>query len=395
VVDDDLVVRHVVAPSLIPARASYGADWRKINASPVRRAALANRRLESFSDRFVVPIRFPRDQEAALRAIGGSLAAALLTLMFPVAAGAQPSPPAQPAAPAASSIDGDSVVVSELVVNAPLLGPALWKVSRGESEVVILGGLTPLPHVQTWNSARLERALDQSSELLVPPSGRIPALEAAGFAIRALAVRQPLGRTLEASLPPDLKARFVAERESLGLGPKAYAHWKPAAAGFLLIGDFRRKTGLSNEKPASTVVHMADAHHIRVRRVASYHLGALFSSATRLNKDQQNACLAYELDAIDAERASARAAAEAWSKGDLAGARVGASGPILDRCAALLSSYGAVLEEGTADFTRAIDEALRRPGKAVAVIDLRYLVRANGVLDRLKAEGATISVPRE
>jgi hypothetical protein len=318
--------------------------------------------------------------------------AALAAAGLALAANAQAPPAAEPA-PAAA--DGDSVVVSELTVTAPLLGPALWKVSHGDSEVVILGGLTPLPHVQTWSSPRLEHALDQSSELLAPPSGRIPAIEAAGFAIRALAVRQPLGRTLEPSLPPDLRARFVAERESLGLGPGAYAHWKPAAAGFLLIGDFRRKTGLSNEKPASTVAHMADARHVRVRRVANYHLGALFTSLTRLGEKQQNACLAYELDAIDLEKANARAAAAAWSTGDLKGARAGSSGPVLDRCAALLSSYGAVLEEGTADFTRAIEDALKRPGKAVAVIDLRYLLRANGVLDRLQAEGATISVPKE
>lgn len=326
--------------------------------------------------------------------VAAGILAALALAGGPMARAQPPiPPPLAAAAPAAT--DGDSVVVSELIVNAPLLGPALWKVTRGDSEVVVLGGLTPLPHIQTWDSGRLERILDRSSELLVPPSGRIPALQAAGFALRALAVRQPLGRSLETSLPPTLRDRFVATRESLGLGPKAYAHWKPAAAGFLLIGDFRRKTGLSNEKPASTVVHMADARHIKVRRVVNYHLGELFTSLTRLSPEQQNACLTDELDAIDFERAHAKAGAEAWAHGDLAGARAAGSGPILDRCAALLSSYGAVLERGTADFTAAIEDALKRPGKAVAVIDLRYLVRANGVLDRLKAAGATISVPKE
>jgi hypothetical protein len=330
-------------------------------------------------------------------AIGWILAGILLAGAGAAYAQTPPPPPAAPInlSPAPSAAEGDSTVVAELTVTAPLLGPALWKVSRGDSEVVILGGLTPLPHVQTWDSSRLERALAQSNVLLVPPSGRIPVIEAAGFALRALAVRQPLGRSLETSLPPALRARFIAERESLGLGPKAYAHWKPAAAGFLLIGDFRRKTGLSNEKPASTVVHMADARHVRVKRVTSYHLGELFTSLTRLSPEQQNACLADELDAIDFERAHARTSAEAWAKGDAIAARAGSSGPILDRCAALLSSYGAVLERGTADFTAAIQDELKRPGKAVAVIDLRYLLRANGVLDRLQASGATITVPKD
>ena len=52
-----------------------------------------------------------------------------------------------------------------------------------------------------------------------------------------------------------------------------------------------------------------------------------------------------------------------------------------------------MLERGTADFTAAIEAELNHPGKAVAVIDLRYLLRANGVLDRLKAQGDTITVP--
>ncbi len=330
-----------------------------------------------------------------MKRIGGFCVVLAALALGSGAALAQTPPSAAPPPQAPGEAEGDSVVVAELVVNAPLLGPALWKVSRGDSEVFILGGLTPLPHVQTWDDGRLDRALAQSNVLLVPPSGRIPVIEAAGFAVRALAVRQPLGRTLEGSLPPTLRDRFVAERTALGLGPKAYAHWKPAAAGFLLIGDFRRKTGLSNEKPASTVVHMADARHVRVKRVTSYHLGELFTSLTRLGNDQQNACLADELDAIDFERAHAKSAAEAWSRGDAQAARAGNSGPILDRCAALLSSYGAVLERGTADFTAAIEDELKHPGKAVAVIDLRYLLRANGVLDRLQADGATISVPRE
>jgi hypothetical protein len=330
------------------------------------------------------------------RAGANGIRIAVLAACVALAGPASAQPPAPvPAPPAANESDGDSVVVAELTVNAPLLGPALWKVARGDSEVFILGGLTPLPHIQTWDTGRLERALGQSSELLVPPSGRVPLLSAAGFAIRALAVRQPLGRTLEPSLPPALRDRFVAERQAFGLKPDAYAHWKPAVAGFLLIGDARRKLGLSNEKPASTVVHLADARRIRVKRVGDFRLGALFTSLTKLSTDQQYACLADELDAIDAERAYARPAALAWSRGDLAGARVGSSGPILDRCAALLSSYNAVLERGTADFTAAIEDSLKRPGKAVAVIDLRYLLRANGVLDRLKAAGATITVPKE
>jgi hypothetical protein len=40
-----------------------------------------------------------------------------------------------------------------------------------------------------------------------------------------------------------------------------------------------------------------------------------------------------------------------------------------------------------------LNEALNRPGVTIAVVDLAFLLPANGVLDRLKASGATITSP--
>ena len=42
-----------------------------------------------------------------------------------------------------------------------------------------------------------------------------------------------------------------------------------------------------------------------------------------------------------------------------------------------------------------IHAALNRPGRSVAVIDLTFLLRRNGVLDRLKAEGDQVTVPTD
>ena len=65
----------------------------------------------------------------------------------------------------------------------------------------------------------------------------------------------------------------------------------------------------------------------------------------------------------------------------------------MTQCLEDLPSIQALTERGTADAVTAIDEALSRPGKTVALVDLTYLDRTNGLLDRLKARGATISVP--
>ena len=73
--------------------------------------------------------------------------------------------------------------------------------------------------------------------------------------------------------------------------------------------------------------------------------------------------------------------------------RASYAAPPLEKCLQQVPSVAALIERGTADSARAIGEQLARPGKAVAVVDLNYLLRPNGVLDRLKAQGATVTVP--
>jgi len=55
----------------------------------------------------------------------------------------------------------------------------------------------------------------------------------------------------------------------------------------------------------------------------------------------------------------------------------------------------ALLNEQIGQSAQALTEALSRGGVTVAVVDLAFLLPANGVLDRLKAGGATVTSPAE
>jgi hypothetical protein len=291
-----------------------------------------------------------------------------------------------------------SAVVEELVIEGRPLGPALWKVRRGEAEVVVLGGLAPLPHQLKWTSPRLERALGVADLLLVPPQGRPRVTDLPAMTLRVASLRRGLGQRLEPNLSPALRARFAQTRELIGKGPGRYDRWKPAIAGFMLLADFREHEGLSTGKPATTVQRMARAQRgrrLKIEPMADIHLGAMVKSAASLTPAQHEACLTAALNDIEAEAARARTAAQAWAIGDLARVRANASVDLLDRCLLQLPSLTSLLEQDTAQSVRSIDQALSRPGTTVAIIDLRLLLRANGVLDRLKAKGAEISVPRD
>lgn len=303
-------------------------------------------------------------------------------------------PPPVELTPGSTAPDG-STVVSELDVFARYPGPALWTVSRGDSQVVILGGLTPLPHLLDWNTIRVEHALEGASALLLPPRPQLGLWDFVRLKLESGRYRLPGKATLDSTLPAAAVARFHAIAASIHQPLDKYEHWKPAVAGFMLLSDFRRAVGFSEAKPASTVVKLAKAKGVPVRYAGEFKVAPMLQSVAALSPASNQACFEAALADIGRESSHARAAAKAWSNGDLKGVRGNYTPSVLDGCLLQVRSFQALIDRGTADGVQAIDEALGRPGKTVAVIDLSYLLRPNGLLDRLKAQGAQIGVPRE
>jgi hypothetical protein len=317
------------------------------------------------------------------------------SLLFLVLAGgmsrdraqAQIVPPSPPA-------EDDSSVVTELApVQVNLPGPALWRVSRGDSQVIILGFVRPLPHGLDWPKGRLLHALDGAHALLVPPEPTLGVLDTVGLLLSLGRLQNPQGRTLAQVLAPgDYQAYAQAVARS-HLPAKHYDRYKPVVAGAALIGDVRRAEGLSSEKPVSTVQRMARQLHVRIQPMGRLKAAPLLRIVVSLDDGHGLACFREEMAEIAWETTDARAAAEAWGRGDVASLRRLKSRVGVIQCLEDLPSIQALTERGTADAVTAIDEALSRPGKTVALVDLTYLDRTNGLLDRLKARGATISVP--
>jgi uncharacterized protein YbaP (TraB family) len=230
--------------------------------------------------------------------------------------------------------------------------------------------------------------------LFLPPSkAHVGLLDAVGMVLRQGALKAPHG-DMEASLPPELKARFERVRDSFHGDPKHYREWKPAVAGLLLVADFRRAAGLSSDKPGTTLAKLAKAAHAEVRTVGAVNAKPLFDAAAKMTDAQNQACLSAALDDVEHEAAHARPAAQAWAEGDLKTVRAESAAPLLDECLLQLPSVQALVEQGTGEAVKTINAALNRPGRSVALIDLTYLLRPNGVLDRLKAEGVEIALPR-
>ncbi len=300
---------------------------------------------------------------------------------------------AQPAPPSGIADAGESATLNAVTVVGRAPGPALWRVRRGAGEVVVIGGLSPLPHQLRWNAVRVEAALSGARALLVPPRTEVGPLQGAMLMLRSGAIRLPGSTPLDARLPPALRDRFAAAARVAGQPPARYARWRPAAAGLLLISDFRRTAGLSTAKPGTTLERMAKAQGVPVRTLARLSLTPVFETLASLPDAAQLACLDASVDEVSEEAAGAQAAAQAWSDGRLSEVRAHWSNAVLDRCLLPQTRVQTVLERGTAEAAAEVERALAQPGRTVALVDLHFLLRANGLLDRLAAAGATVDAP--
>jgi hypothetical protein len=301
--------------------------------------------------------------------------------------GAAPKPPPQPPIE-----DPQGAVVPELVVRARTPGPAWWRVSSGASTVWVLGVPGALPKGQAWDASVLQRRLAKASRLILPPTASFGLLDVFGaFALNAK-LRQ--STPFEATLPPELAARFAADAALLRQKPGHYDRWKPAVAGLVMVGDFRKQAGLDGNQPVGAIRGQAARQGVRGQAAATYPaLPMARMLAGELSAPVNLACLADALQEIEAGAGRVRAAAAAWAAGDVAGALTAERG--YERCLAALPNGADLMRQTTADQTQALARALKSPGVSMAVVELRALLSQGGVLDRLRALGYVVQTPGE
>lgn len=284
-------------------------------------------------------------------------------------------------------------LLAEVLVVGRAPGPAMWRIARGGSEVIVLGSVSPIPHLQQWDKRRLERHLARADRVLLPPEVKVGALDATRMFVGQSALKLPRGAALEPTLPEPLRVRFVAARKRALQGPERYARWKPAVAGFMVLSDWREAAGLSTAKPTSTIRRMLKGKRIRITPVGAYRLAPLAGSAARLSARSHLVCLEAALNQNDAEGTHVRTVSQAWAEGDVRTVRKHYDPLLLDTCLAQAPAADALVRRGIADTDKAIEAALAQPGVTVAVVDLALLLRPDGVLERLRASGATVSAP--
>ncbi len=331
--------------------------------------------------------------------------------------------------------DGQPVtVVDELVAKGPG-GPAWWQVSDGDTTVFILA--TPgggIPKDVTWETRLLEVRIKEANALILPPTLSFGLLGI--FSVPSLAFNlygmQREGEKMERKLEPALRTRWVSAREKAGFPEERYGAHPPGMAAMLLLGDvYAKQFPRDPQTPRDTygprveqvAQNIARDQHVRVDRAATYGLSLMNRVLDDL-KVPGSDCMVSVLDDLDKGLTKdptlppdGGAAARAWAQGDVRplleraaiprpadkgslgtiGIAFGSDNVHLYRtnpvCAAPMDDFRRLVASFMTDEVNAIDEAMKKPGHAVAIVGAADLLRKGGVLEQLQAKGYEITLP--
>jgi hypothetical protein len=326
------------------------------------------------------------------------------------------------AAIARAEIPAQDAPLEEVVVNGEFPGPGMWKVTRADDASAhtlwIIGDPPPLPKRIEWKSKDVEAVLSGAQEILRDASVTMKPDEEIGL-FRGLTLlpavlkarKNPADGRLKDLLPPDLYARWLAQKK-LYLGRESgVEEWRPIFAAHKLrkaafdelklresgmvwdvVGKLARQKKITVTTPTLTFTFKRDDIRAKIKEFSRESLADVECFATTLE-------LTEALSDRDTENSRARA----WATGDLqtlAGLPPLAN-PSLPCVMAVMSSQvarevipGDIREQLYLLWIGAAEQSLAAHQTTFAIVPLAKLTRDDGYLSRLAAKGYLIEAPR-
>ena len=297
------------------------------------------------------------------------------------------------------------VVEEEIQVVGELPGPPLWKVTKDDHVLWILGVPELVPDGLVWQSDSIENALTRSSEYLPSPSLRVSVINP----VRArrlikLIRRIPDRGTLEDVLPEDqyrlfseTRLRYAPKRDSL-------EDLRPSVAAEELFDSAAQSAGLESGRTIHRAIEKR-ARKYNVKKVPArlserYKDSPLFDSIREVSADAEQACLQALLQGLDAQLEAHTRLASAWAVGDLAAIRAHSGDLATGVCDSFTLAYDPeVLSQtesrGWALWLENVDRALSDNESTFAVLPLGALLRTDGPLSWLRQRGYEVVEPDE
>jgi uncharacterized protein YbaP (TraB family) len=334
----------------------------------------------------------------------------LLATLFASPAWPQSAPAASSSAPAPSS--KNAPLLKPVVVTGDQPGPGLWKVSKGNHVMWVLGTLQPLPKHMEWRSKEVDSTIAQSQEVLEIPSAELK-VDASFFTKVALlpsaygARKNPDGENLQQILPPEMFTRWEALKETYFGNDHGIEYWRPILVAWKLYEKALDKAGLTNANDVAAMVRkLADKHDVK-RVPVKYKLEIENPRAALDTIKQTNlhdiSCFNQTLNIVEHDMGQLTARANAWSTGDIDTLRNLSVGDRHESCLIAVINADVAQQLGLHDLPEQMEamwqqaaiSAIERNSQTFAILPMRQVLSPDGYLAHLKARGYTVQSPED
>jgi len=296
--------------------------------------------------------------------------------------------------------------LEEVLVTGERAGPGLWRISKGDHELWLLGVQSPLPKDMSWRSAAVNQRIAASQAVLAPPDIDFDVGFFRGLTLLPAllhARKDPEGLTLEQRLPHELYMRWLALRVKYLGGDDE--HLRPMVAAHDLYTHAIAASGLSEDDQVWDRVKQAARHHgvpivpVTLKLPLTDPKGAV-SALAQLPPRAEIACLETTMTRLETDLEAMKQRANAWSLGDIAALRALpyadqdlACFDALDSVPALRDRFQDLVSRLRATWLTAAERSLGEHASSFAVLPMAAILRTDGVLTAMRAQGYDVQEP--
>jgi uncharacterized protein YbaP (TraB family) len=294
--------------------------------------------------------------------------------------------------------------IPEVVVEGQHEGPRMWRVSKADHTLWILGTISPLPRKMTWQSDSVEAVLKETQEV-VPAWPSVSVGYNPFTAIRLYFVwrkiqKSPDHAKLQEQIPAPLYARFSALKARYAPKDRSLEELRPMLAGGRLFDEALDTSGLSlHNEVQQTVLKLASKQGVKIHqtRMKVEDPVDVLKDLGETPKEGEIACLAAIVTRLETDMAPMQARARAWALGEVDTLRK-LPHSVDDRtaCLAAVSTSARIRNlvlRAQEDWIIEVQDAMNRNRSTLAVQSMDRLLGEQGILAALKAKGYKVEGP--
>ena len=323
--------------------------------------------------------------------------------------------PAYAQSSAASVAPPSPANVAELAavtVSGAQPGPRLWKVSRGNHVLWVLGTQSPLPRDLQWQSREVADVISQSQQVLLSPSIKVKA--DVGFfgklfllPLAYSARKNAHGETLQQVVGAPSYARWLVLKQKYIGKDRGIERWRPIFASEELYRKALKAHGLSKSgQVEDTVKALAKQHGVEATpvryQVVIEHPRTALKTFKKSSMDEAG-CFSRTLDSIEQDMPAIKARANAWARGDLQALRALPDSHRQKTCISAVTSADFAQQLGFDDIPQKLEDAwlsaarnaLEHHAQSLALLPIDQLLSPSGYLTQLAAQGYRVESPQD